>query len=696
MSLRFLFGFLAFCSYLLWAAPLSAQIVAPGAVWSYLDDGSDQGTAWQAPSFNDAAWATGNAQLGYGDGDEATVVSYGVDPDNKHITTYFRHSFQVTNPAAITALQLHLIIDDGAIVYLNGAEVVRINMPVTWDYLTESRYAASRGENEWSTFFLPAPALLAGTNVLAVEVHQSDPDSSDLSFDLELEDVTGVPILRGPYLQMAGADQMTLRWRTPEPTDSLVQIGAAPGALTTSFHDAALTTDHAVTVTGLSPDTVYFYSVGETGNVRAGDDTAHWFRSSDAVGAPTSKRIWLLGDAGTNDANQEAVRDAFLNYSTAAPADLILLLGDNAYDAGSDGDYQTAIFDMYAESLRTTPLFSTRGNHEFHTVAYYDIFTKPTAAELGGVASGTEAYYSFDYGKIHFVCLDSQGSSRLAGGPMATWLEADLASTLQPWIIAFWHHPPYTKGSHDSDTSGQLTAMREVFVPILEDYGVDLVFNGHSHSYERSFLIDGHYGLSTTWDALLHQLDGGDGSESGDGAYSKLSGAHQGAVFTVAGSSGKTSDGPFDHPAMYTSQERLGSVILDVNDYRIDVAFLDDLGVVRDEYTVLRDAPPILTVSNLIAGAQASFSVTETLPGNQVILGASLVGGGPTATIYGTMALSPPVQQLGSGASDATGTYTISATVPFGLAGTTVWFQAIEITAPSVGEFTNALMETVP
>jgi len=95
----------------------------------YLDNGTDQGTAWQASSFDDSTWASGNAEFGYGDGGEATVVSYGPSPDNKYITTYFRKAFQVTNLSAYFKFTFDLIRDDGAAVYVNGTEVYRNNMP---------------------------------------------------------------------------------------------------------------------------------------------------------------------------------------------------------------------------------------------------------------------------------------------------------------------------------------------------------------------------------------------------------------------------------------------------------------------------------------------------------------------------------------------------------------------------------------
>ncbi|MHC4379722.1 MAG: purple acid phosphatase family protein, partial [Planctomycetota bacterium] len=386
------------------ATDLHAQLVPPGSTWSYLDDGSDQGTAWRATAFDDSAWAVGNAQLGYGEGDETTVVSFGGNPSAKFITTYFRHEFQVANHSGIDALMLHLVDDAGSVVYLNGVEMVRSNLPAgPLDHLTEAVAFTGVTGNIWSSFLLEAGGLVSGSNVLAVEIHQKDPDSSSISFDLELEDVTGLPVVRGPYLQMAGPDRVVLRWRTPVPTDSLVQVGSAPGSLTTSFQDPSLTTEHAITLTGLTSDTVYYYSVGETGVVHAGDDADHWFTTPPDHGADTSRRIWVLGDCGAGTPGQAAVRDAFLNFSLSDPADLVLLLGDNAYVTGNDGEYQTAVFDMYAETFRTTPFCSTRGNHEMDPFTYYDLVDNPAAGEVGGLASGTEAYFSFDYANIHFV-----------------------------------------------------------------------------------------------------------------------------------------------------------------------------------------------------------------------------------------------------------------------------------------------------
>jgi len=221
------------------------------------------------------------------------------------------------------------------------------------------------------------------------------------------------------------------------------------------------------------------------------------------------------------------VRDAYLNFTGSRHTDLWLMLGDNAYSDGTDSEYQTAVFDAtngYPTVLRKSVLWPTFGNHDGHSAdsssqsgPYYDIFTLPKSGEAGGVASGTEAYYSFNYANIHFVCLDSEESDRSPSGAMLTWLKADLAANTQQWLVAFWHAPPYSKGSHDSDSESELKEMRQYANPILESYGVDLVLSGHSHTYERSYLLDGHYGDSSTLTSSMIK-DSGDGREDGSGA----------------------------------------------------------------------------------------------------------------------------------------------------------------------------------
>ncbi len=183
------------------------NVVPLGSVWSYLDDGSDQGTAWQAPGFNDSTWASGPGQLGYGDGDEATVVSFGGDPTNKFATTYFRHSFTIADAAAVTALDARIVLDDSAAVYLNGQEVYRENLAPDARF-NDFADSTTGNENGLRPFSIDPSLLVDGENVFAVEIHQADGDSSDISFDLELAvTLEGVDASEDGFrLQIDGAD----------------------------------------------------------------------------------------------------------------------------------------------------------------------------------------------------------------------------------------------------------------------------------------------------------------------------------------------------------------------------------------------------------------------------------------------------------------------------------------------------------
>ncbi|HTD66269.1 MAG TPA: Ig-like domain-containing protein, partial [Candidatus Limnocylindria bacterium] len=214
------------------AIAVARMLVRSNSIWKYLDDGSDQGAAWAAPGFHDGSWTNGPAQLGYGDGDEATVVSYGPNASAKFTTTYFRHSFKITNAASYTNLMLRVLRDDGAVVHLNGVEAARYNMPT--GAITYTTFAAGTTGDE-TTFFptnAPASLVVEGTNVLAVEIHQSDLTSSDVSFDLELLAVPAVPRNQPPLVSLIS------------PTNGEMFLGPTPLLLEATATDA----DGSVTI----------------------------------------------------------------------------------------------------------------------------------------------------------------------------------------------------------------------------------------------------------------------------------------------------------------------------------------------------------------------------------------------------------------------------------------------------------------
>lgn len=434
-------------------------------------------------------------------------------------------------------------------------------------------------------------------------------------------------LTRGPYLQMGNTSEITVRWRTSTATDSVVRYGLTAGNLNLSASDALSTTEHEVRLTGLAANTTYFYSVGSsTATLASGAD--HFFLTSPTGAKPT--RIWVLGDPGTGSTVQTAVRDAYYNFTGTRHTDIWLMLGDNAYSSGTDTEYTSKVFNIYPSMFRKSVLWPTIGNHDAvsadsltQTGVYYDAFTLPRQHEAGGVASGTEAYYSFDYGNIHFVSLDSEETDRSPGGAMANWLTQDLQNNTKDWLVVFFHHPPYSKGSHNSDTETKLIEMRVNFLPILENYGVDLVLCGHSHSYERSKFIDGHYGLSTTFSSSMVKQEG---NGQGAGAYTKASTgpvAHAGAVYAVPGASGQTSGGTLNHPAMVISLNVAGSMVLDFDGTRLDATYLDSTGVTRDSFTMLKgvtppppNVPPTVAITSPANGATYVAPATITINAN--------------------------------------------------------------------------------
>ncbi|MBL7112988.1 MAG: CotH kinase family protein, partial [Bacteroidales bacterium] len=163
-------------------------LIPAAGEWKYLDDGSDQGTQWTDPDFDDSGWKTGTAKFGYGDGDEQTLISYGTDAENKYITYYFRSEFNIEDKDSLVNLYLNLLRDDGAVAYLNGIEAIRSNMSVREiNYQSVSLTPVSDSdEAEFYKFNLDTSLLADGRNVLAVEIHQSSANSTDLGFDLEL------------------------------------------------------------------------------------------------------------------------------------------------------------------------------------------------------------------------------------------------------------------------------------------------------------------------------------------------------------------------------------------------------------------------------------------------------------------------------------------------------------------------------
>jgi len=434
-----------------------------------------------------------------------------------------------------------------------------------------------------------------------------------------------VKITRGPYPQAATPDGIHLVWRVRQEMVPVVRYGTAPGKLDQqSSSEATLlrrtaveggsaeggmalfaappeTRQYEVRLSGLTPDTLYYYTVCDGEKQLTPAEESYCFRTLPVPGTARPLLMWVVGDSGNGNKVQAKIHTVMREWlaKEKRTLDLYLHVGDMAYGSGLDTEFQGYFFQVYEPTLRNTVCWPAIGNHEGKTSKsvtgtgpYFDAYIMPRAGESGGVPSGTESYYAFDIGKVHFISLNSFDTSREPDGAMAQWLKADLEKVKADWIIAFFHHPPYSKGSHDSDDrkkAKELVEMRENFMPILEAGGVDLVLAGHSHIYERSMLIDGAYNTPTTSENAV--LNDGDGDPNGDGAYKKSAGLlpHQGTVSIVTGHGGASLGRKrAPSPVMHTTMLEFGSVLLDLNGDTLTGHMLNSEGVIRDTFQLAK------------------------------------------------------------------------------------------------------------
>ena len=438
-------------------------------------------------------------------------------------------------------------------------------------------------------------------------------------------------LVKGPYLQIGTPNSMTVRWQTNLPTDTKLSYGTST-VLTGFSGNLTLDTLHEIKLTSLTPYTKYYYSVGTTTSTIQGD-TNNYFVTSPLPGAEGKYRFWVTGDCGTPSAIQLNCKNQYNIYTNNRITNGWLVLGDNAYFNGNNTNFDTSFFAPYqADIMKHSVLWPIPGNHDYDngaanspTVAYFSIFSLPVTAEAGGFPSGTEQYYSYDYGNIHFIALDSYGSS---GGKKMNdtlsaqniWLKQDLAANTKKWTVAYWHHPPYTMGTHNSDTELDLDSVRVNFIRVLERSGVDLILCGHSHNYERSKLMKGHYGKETTFSSSLHQLDTStalyNNSLNSCPYIKDTINKKAGTVYVVSGSSSKlgSPQASFPHDAMYYSNMvDGGSLVLDVEANRLDLRFLCADGVIRDNFTMLKN---VNKVSSFTIAATQTIVLNASWPGN--------------------------------------------------------------------------------
>ncbi|WP_225412102.1 metallophosphoesterase [Stigmatella hybrida] len=286
-------------------------------------------------------------------------------------------------------------------------------------------------------------------------------------------------LTRSPYLQRVGPDTATIAFRVDSNCAAQVRYGTG-GTTDQTARSADSGRTHAVELNGLAPGAEYTYVVEACG----ANTPPKRFRTAPV---PGTRRVHFaaMGDFGTGGSRQKEVAASMLSHRP----ELFIGMGDVAYESGTEEQIQNNMFAPMKDLLMEVPFFAVAGNHEYVTnqaQPYLDNLYLPTSS------SGGERYYSFDWGHVHFVGIDSNCAIGLASKDRCTlaaqkaWVEQDLAQSKAAWKVAFFHHPPWSSGDH-----GSQLLMRREFSPLFEKYGVDLVLTGHDHHYERTYAMKG-------------------------------------------------------------------------------------------------------------------------------------------------------------------------------------------------------------
>lgn len=729
--------------------------IAPQNYVSITGDPGFPGTYdWKSPYYNSVfgiTWPSGaTLPIGYGTNFPGgllpsftwgTALSISPYP----ITSYYRKT--LTGISGYSSITINCKSDDASVVYLNGIEVQRSNLPVAPAPITSTTNANGGINSSTSSFVntvtisgsLLASVLAAhyipGNITVAVEVHQYDTPASstefsgstDSFFDIEITGTTASAtptITRGPYLQLASdnvsdvvgiirdpATTKQFRWATNSSIKGSVKYWIdTPGSIVNQSSETMATTDHLININGLTANKKYRYEIGYLDPISSSfvsliTSPDHFFQSGPQYMDVFTKKtkIWLTGDIGYNPAGYAGLSFAPLastynlvqnnvisgfntwaNTNINPSLDFWILLGDNAYLNGTSDDYKDYFFGplQNTKMMKQATIIPALGNHEYYesrltalptpnpvptrsgytldgsgndrlskNYAYYDLFKTPQKGQAGGVPSNSPSYYSFNVNNIHFIILDSYGadidpitSTRRSlwenNSPQMAWLENDLiqndiavTNTEIFWTVVVLHHPPYTKGSYNSDAihgepgvffnDGIMNAIANKLVRKLENHKVDMVLSGHSHVYERSKQLKGLYDATdpivgpvstainstimssatfkphTHFNALTHQINTSTGKYDGSTdscPYETSSNAlasTNGIIYAVVGSGSTvqvTPKDPAGHKALPIFNYSLGgSMVLEMQIFKLVAKWIDQNGNVGDSFTIVKD-----------------------------------------------------------------------------------------------------------
>ena len=499
---------LALFSVSLGSALWADQVIVPtGSNWKYLDNGSNQGTAWRGTSFSDASWASGNAELGYGDGGEATVVSYGSNSSAKYATTYFRKTVNITDASLFTSYSLQIKRDDGVVIYVNGTEVYRNNMPTgTIAYNTWASTAVSDDGASFTTVSLPTTGFVTGSNVIAVEIHQSGGTSSDISFDLGLTGIGGGASANEVVYQWSGAAQPTSAVVVAKMTSASTTcrlVVSTSSSLTSPILSPSVTASSSnnlmakTTVTGLTPNTTYYYAIQSGGVTDNSSDDIGMFKTP-ASGAFSYK--FTVGSCAVNS-NHEI----YTLMNAKAPL-FHLSTGDIHYanpNSSTDINVHRLPYEQNMLSqapsrnfFKNTAMAHVWDDHDYCGNNSNGSSVGRTNARLSfqeyvphyPLAAGTgnvPIYQAFTVGRIRFILTDLRSertSSTILGATQKAWFKTEcLNAKANNQIIAWISGVSF--GGNQTDNWGGFTAERTELSNFFRDNGIANMFilSGDAH-----------------------------------------------------------------------------------------------------------------------------------------------------------------------------------------------------------------------
>jgi hypothetical protein len=470
----------------------AGALIGVGDRWRYFpasQEASFPMEAWREPAFDDSKWPEGIS--GFSSGGEGTYLpGFG----SVFQSVYFRKKFVLADPASVRWLVLRADFDDGFVAYLNGREVLRRNMPGApgdpVPFSSAALQSHSPGQIEELDLSEFRSLLVPGTNTFALQLHGTGPGDYDVYLVPELL----ANFTRGPFIQNSSSNQVQVIWKTPLPADARVDYGLTARA-EFSVRVPGVTNTLAPMLTNLVPDTLYYYRVSSGSGANEAASDWETFRTLKTQG-PVS--FVVFGDSGTGSREQMAVARVIRE----ARPEIVLHVGDVIYPFFAEPWADTRCLSVYRSHMKNVPYYFAFGNHDLLAGdrPYLDALYLPTNS-----LSGTEHFYSFDHGDAHFTVLFQPFASQYLltpGDQQHRWLANDLAATRKPWKFIFLHVPIATSGAHRFDDYANYGTpdridINNALMPLVREHGVQMVFAGHDHNYERFNPTNGTYRIVT-------------------------------------------------------------------------------------------------------------------------------------------------------------------------------------------------------